>query len=76
MSDSRSLCTAQSEMEKNVRKSRQEVREKDSEIAKLKDVRDQYVKTIEEMQDVIRQHEANAISSQKQMTGKRRRITA
>jgi hypothetical protein len=56
-------------MEKNVRKSRQEVREKDTEIAKLKDVKDQYVKTIEEMQDVIRQHEAAAASSQKQMSG-------
>ncbi|CAE7668679.1 LAMB1, partial [Symbiodinium microadriaticum] len=58
----------QSDMEKNVRNSRKEVREKEAEIAKLKEVRDQYVKTIEEMQDVIRQNEAAAVSSQKQMS--------
>lgn len=64
------LWDEQSEMEKNVRKSRQEVRERDNEITKLKDVRDQYVKTIEEMQDVIRQHEAASASGQKQMSGR------
>ena len=52
-----------------MRSSRKEVREKETEIAKLKEVRDQYVKTIEEMQDVIRQHEATAASGQKQLSG-------
>lgn len=56
-------------MEKNVRKSRNEVREKESEIAKLKETKEQSAKTIEELKEVIKQNESNANNLQKQITG-------
>ena len=56
-------------MEKNIRKSRGEIREKEIEIGKLKEKCDQHLKTIEELREVIRQHEANSTSLQKQNTG-------
>lgn len=56
-------------MEKNIRKSRGEVREKELEIGKLKEKCDQHLKTIEELREVIRQHETNSNSLQKQNTG-------
>jgi chromosome segregation ATPase len=63
------LAKKQSDMEQNVRKSRKEVKDKDAEIIKLKATRDQYVKTIEEMHDVIRANENNSNSTQKHMSG-------
>ena len=68
--EGQALAKKQSDMEKNTRKSRQEVREKIVEINKLKETKEQYVKTIEEMQDVIRANENNSNSTQKHMSGK------
>jgi predicted nucleic acid-binding Zn-ribbon protein len=63
------LAKKQSDMEKNVRKSRLEVKEKDAEIKKLKETKEEYVKTIEEMQEVIRANENNSNSTKKNMSG-------
>jgi predicted RNase H-like nuclease (RuvC/YqgF family) len=63
------LFVIQGEMEKTIRKYRLEVREKDAEVVKLKESKDQYLSTIDELQDKIRQHETNANNLQKQITG-------
>lgn len=55
-------------MEKLIRKSKGELREKEAEIAKLKDGREQLVKTIEEMQEIIKQHDSNSTNTSKSIS--------
>lgn len=52
-----------------MKKLRQESREKDGEITKLKEARDQMLATIEELKEVIRQNETNSNNLQKQISG-------
>jgi cell division protein FtsB len=56
-------------MEKNMKKIRQEMREKDAEIAKLKETRDQLTATIEELKEGNRQHDVATNNLQKQISG-------
>lgn len=51
-----------------VRKSKTELREKEAEIAKLKDGREQLVKTIEEMQEIIRRHDSDSTNTSKSIS--------
>jgi myosin heavy subunit len=44
------------------------MREKDTEIAKFKDGREQLVKTIEEMQEIIRKHDADSSNASKSIS--------
>jgi myosin heavy subunit len=55
-------------MEKLIRKAKSDLREKDAELAKLKDGREQLVKTIEEMQEIIRKHDADSSNASKSIS--------
>ena len=55
-------------MEKMIRKNKGEMREKDAEISKLKDGREQLVKTIEEMQEIIRRHDSDSTNTSKSIS--------
>jgi hypothetical protein len=63
--EGRSLAKKQSEMEKNVRKTKQELREKENEIAKLKESKDQLMKAIEQTQDALKKNELEALNTSK-----------
>lgn len=52
-----------------MKKLRQEYREKDGEVTKLKENRDHLSSTIEELREVIRQNEINSNNLQKQISG-------
>jgi uncharacterized coiled-coil DUF342 family protein len=56
-------------MEKNMKKIRQEMREKDAEIVKLKENRDQLTATIDELREGNRQHDLATNNLQKQISG-------
>lgn len=58
----------QGDMEKMVRKSKNELREKEAEVAKLKEGREHLVKTIEEMQEIIRRHDSDSTTTSKSIT--------
>lgn len=66
--EGRSLAKKQSEMEKNVRKSKQDVREKENEILKLKESKDQLIKTIEQTQEALRKNELEALNTSKTLS--------
>lgn len=55
-------------MEKMIRKCKNELREKDAEITKMKDGREQLVKTIEEMQEIIRRHDSDSTNTSKSIS--------
>lgn len=62
------LAKKQSEMEKVVRKSKADLREKDAEITKLKDSKEQLVKAIEQTQDVLKKHELDNANASKSLS--------
>jgi len=66
--EGQSLARKQSEMEKVVRKSKGELRDKDNEIQKLKDSKEQLVKAIEQTQDVLKKHEMETANASKNLT--------
>lgn len=51
-----------------MRKAKSDMREKDAELSKLKEGREQLVKTIEEMQEIIRKHDADSSNASKSMS--------
>ena len=55
-------------MEKNVRKSKGEVREKEQEIAQLKTAKDQLSKTIDELQEAIKKRESDSSNVAKNLS--------
>lgn len=61
------LAKKQSEMEKNIRKNRNEMKEKEAEIAKLKESKDQLVKAIEQTQDVLKKQETDNANNAKSL---------
>lgn len=63
--EGKQLAKKQSEMEKSVRQSKQTIREKDGEIAKLKESREQLVKALEQTQDALKKQEAETEKAQK-----------
>lgn len=63
--EGQNLSRKQSEMEKVVRKSRAELKEKDGEIAKLKESRDQLSKVVADTQELLRKHESESNNSNK-----------
>lgn len=66
--EGQSLAKKQSEMEKVVRKSKLELKDKDAEIQKLKDSKEQLVKAIEQTQDVLKRHEADSNNASKSLS--------
>ena len=66
--EGRSLAKKQSEMEKNVRKCKQELREKENEVTKLKENREQLIKTIEQTQEVLKKNELEALNTSKTLS--------
>ena len=61
------LAKKQSDMEREVRKTKATVKEKETEIAKLKDSREQLMKAIEEMQELVRKNESEASNATKSL---------
>jgi hypothetical protein len=59
------LAKKQSDMEKTIRKGRNELKDKENEIAKLKESKEQLVKAIEQTQEVLRKHEQDSIYNAK-----------
>jgi uncharacterized protein (UPF0305 family) len=55
-------------MEKAVRAAKKESKDKDAEIAKLKESKDQLVKAIEEMQEIMKKNESEANTASKSLT--------
>jgi predicted nucleic acid-binding Zn-ribbon protein len=61
------LAKKQSDMEKEIRKTKTIIKEKDIDIMKLKDSREQLMKAIEEMQELVRKNETEASNATKSL---------
>lgn len=66
--EGQTLAKKQSEMEKLVRKTNQEMKGKDKEIAKLNESKAQLNKVIEEMQEALRKNESDVSSTHKSLS--------
>jgi chromosome segregation ATPase len=66
--EGQALARKQGDMEKLVRRSKTELREREAEVAKLKDGREQLVKTIEEMQEIIRLRDSDSTTTSKSIS--------
>jgi len=66
--EGQNLSKKQSDMEKVIRQSKVDLKNKDNEIIKLKESKEQLVKAIEQTQEVLKKHENDSMNSSKNLT--------